>query len=1502
MNMFAPETQMFLLDGVNAGAGFAVNWLLQSTLLISIGLIVGALLRSRGSAVQSLVYRTTLIAVLVCPLATVTLGAAGFTGWSVTMPETWAMEVREPAVETDLVSQVAPAVVQEEPLLEPAGESEPFAADNGNFADSVEVTEPLQHFPMADSGELPTEAIEPAAEPTNSPEVAAVIPATESIFTIRTFGVFASLAILTWCLIALVLALRLASAWWKLWRLRRGATKVEPALHLACQQLAVRMEVETPEVYRSPFLPSPCLAGLRNPSILLPEDDCGLSMQDVLIHELAHLRRHDCHWNLLRQIATSVLFFQPLLWILSRKLEITAEEVCDDFVVQFGGDRTDYANRLVGIAELSTAPISAAGVGVVSLRSMLGQRVTRILDTSRTLSTRVGNLILAIVLACGLLGTGMTGMLGLNPAPVNDATAINVDTDSNDESTAGPRFKGQVVDPNGSPVVNAKIYMVFYSKKNGLMTPDAQPVAATDANGNFDFTIDKSVARFSDFESGIIAAVKDGFGMAWCPSVVMNLDDKSRKDDRKEIEDLPKEYRTQMEAKLDGVGKPLRLVHDDQAVTGKILNIEGQPVAGAKLTLLTVSTGRNDTLDQWNAAATEPQADFYSVRQKTPRSINGPQLRSLITPAVSDTEGKFKINGIGNGRIAQLLVEGSGITTEKIYVRTEKGEAVKLKAQLSMPQLKDLTYHPNDFTLIAAPTAEIRGVVEDAKTGKPIVGATIKSQSRHGEAIWGQDFVRTVTDEQGRYRLTGMPIGKDNRIAIVPPDSKVAYLATSRKAPLTSPDSPLKLDIKLHTGVWLEGRVTDKQSGEGLRGYVDHHVIAHNPNFKLAGSMDVDQRYARTSDADGKFRFAILPGPAYVTFLFAGRSQKYARSTHITQNDGSRKEIEKDMYQTSPHFMTPSSSNAILEIDALEDGIQKIAIQLDSSGNLLGKVVDSTGKQIKDFSYTGRLAQFNNAWDVSKKGKLELVGYDEAKGREVYLQSKDRKLAGYVNLVGKQDAEFVATLQPSGSLKGRLLDDDGQPITNCKLTDYHPHYSSPPLPNNRSHSRVGGHYTDSEGHFEIEGLVAGLEYHLLATRRKNINARPDVRRLFKPTIKLKPGESRDLGDVALYSNEQTEELRNGAASSKQPNAPKDKTQSSKTQPTTVSGIVTDPDGNPVSGAKVHAVWVFAGDRSLRHIQLSQHFEHEIIAATRSNSSGAFSLTFSNESPDKGRLNGGWHIVATAIGHGPAWKHRRQLKQNASPTLRLARKEDVRGRILDMEGNPISGVRVSVHSLQTATSEQAIAKWIKDAKTKTPPARVEDYFSPSMSGPNTKYPERFPRQWQDGGLALGSPALPSTVESDEFGRFEFRGLGADRLATIQIEGPSIAKTNLLVVTRKMQPLSAMPTDMVGTRSGVYYGREFDFVAESSQLVEGTVTDVDSGEPIVGVQVSLGRFSDSGWSQHDFLSTRTDEKGNINCQEFRPVVGIVSKSLQSFSSLISKKTRDFCKAASRSSPSH
>src|SRR6185295_14340861 len=85
-----------LLDATRTIMGLAVNWLIQSTLLIAGGLFVGFLLRHRGSAVQSAVYRTTLVAVLVCPLATWGLSLLGVSGWSLQMPSAYSSATATP--------------------------------------------------------------------------------------------------------------------------------------------------------------------------------------------------------------------------------------------------------------------------------------------------------------------------------------------------------------------------------------------------------------------------------------------------------------------------------------------------------------------------------------------------------------------------------------------------------------------------------------------------------------------------------------------------------------------------------------------------------------------------------------------------------------------------------------------------------------------------------------------------------------------------------------------------------------------------------------------------------------------------------------------------------------------------------------------------------------------------------------------------------------------------------------------------------------------------------------------------------------------------------------------------------------------------------------------------------------------------------------------------------------------------------------------------------------
>src|SRR5258708_3432804 len=116
------DSQMALLTASTTLVELALNWLLQSTLLISAGLLAGRLLERRGSAAQSAVYRTTLAAVLLCPIASVALWLGGVSGWSVALPQPWTLEV------ATIESTPAPPAVPERSEPVPARFVEPVTA------------------------------------------------------------------------------------------------------------------------------------------------------------------------------------------------------------------------------------------------------------------------------------------------------------------------------------------------------------------------------------------------------------------------------------------------------------------------------------------------------------------------------------------------------------------------------------------------------------------------------------------------------------------------------------------------------------------------------------------------------------------------------------------------------------------------------------------------------------------------------------------------------------------------------------------------------------------------------------------------------------------------------------------------------------------------------------------------------------------------------------------------------------------------------------------------------------------------------------------------------------------------------------------------------------------------------------------------------------------------------------------------------------------------------
>jgi BlaR1 peptidase M56 len=90
----------------------------------------------------------------------------------------------------------------------------------------------------------------------------------------------------------------------------------------------------------NPALPAvPVVLGHFRPLILLP---IGLlaglpppQMEAVLVHELAHIRRHDYLMNLFQRFAEGLLFYHPAVWWFARVMRNEQEKCCDD-VVRFG--------------------------------------------------------------------------------------------------------------------------------------------------------------------------------------------------------------------------------------------------------------------------------------------------------------------------------------------------------------------------------------------------------------------------------------------------------------------------------------------------------------------------------------------------------------------------------------------------------------------------------------------------------------------------------------------------------------------------------------------------------------------------------------------------------------------------------------------------------------------------------------------------------------------------------------------------------------------------------------------------------------------------------------------------------------------------------------------------------------------------------------------------------------------------------------------------------------
>ncbi|HEY4049896.1 MAG TPA: M56 family metallopeptidase [Acidobacteriaceae bacterium] len=136
---------------------------------------------------------------------------------------------------------------------------------------------------------------------------------------------------------------------------------------------------------------SPATVGWLRPTVLLPADCINQNpseLEDVLRHELHHIRRRDFAANALAALSRALIFFHPAVWYAMHKMQLERELACDLAVVSaFPERRARYAESLVRFARLNLAADTEPwGLDFAASSAHLKTRVHSVLRESRRLS------------------------------------------------------------------------------------------------------------------------------------------------------------------------------------------------------------------------------------------------------------------------------------------------------------------------------------------------------------------------------------------------------------------------------------------------------------------------------------------------------------------------------------------------------------------------------------------------------------------------------------------------------------------------------------------------------------------------------------------------------------------------------------------------------------------------------------------------------------------------------------------------------------------------------------------------------------------------------------------------------------------------------------------------------------------------------------------------------------------------------------------------------------
>ena len=752
------------------------------------------------------------------------------------------------------------------------------------------------------------------------------------------------------------------------------------------------------------------------------------------------------------------------------------------------------ASAAVPVALSRSTALAATGGPVSAGAAVLTRTILRgmLMHQIKTAAT-------AALAAVGLASAGWIAADAGRPEDPKPAMKPKAEAAAREEPVAGKpqetvEVKGRVVAPDGTPVAGAAVGAAYF-RDNGARLPKA----TSGPGGRFTIRMPRDDGAEPDgYQARFpwLVASAPGHGVGWTERVL-------RRDNRDELE--------------------VRLTEEGPPIEGRVLDLEGRPVAAARIEAVRLWFDRNGDLAGWIARARNgAEGNLWQGLENlsldpvpSPERL-APAERLVSISATTGPDGRFKLTGIGRDRIAELIVSGPGIATTKVYAFSRPEPEIRTVDRGMMRHAPFIVHAPR-FQLALPPSKRVEGVVRDKDSGAPIAGLEIHAAAFDESSLIPAEGIEARTDAEGRYRLDGLPKAPAYRL-FVEPDKGLPYLNGTFKAPADSPGlAPVAFDFTLKRGILVRGRVTDKVTGRPIRGYADYYAFRDNPNVRDYPGFSESYERSALIDEAGRYEVVALPGRGIVTVRDEKAHYRPASGYETIAGYDPKNGFFDNLL---PGLLSPHGQVIIAEIN-VDPGSEwaTLDLQADPGRTVAVEVVGPDGAPLGDTKVKGQVELGQSAPRPQSSPRFTVYALDPSQPRRVIVTHEGRKLIGTAFLNGDEAGPITIKLQSWGSVAGWIVDDEGHPRKGMFI-------GSPVGGDNKrpeTHDILPGSNWNrgirvgDDGRFLVEALVPGLKYD--ANARAGFEAFGD---LFVD-VTVAPGEAKDLGDLKVQPPKKTPE-------------------------------------------------------------------------------------------------------------------------------------------------------------------------------------------------------------------------------------------------------------------------------------------------------------------------------------------------------------------------------------------